>query len=529
MLYILYYCRFNSLTSLSTHLNTSHSGEGDKVNIVQYKTLPSYEAFSEWKAGEERLTQSSFVQRSGTKRATATEVTYFYCNRQGTYSPKGQGKRMTKKKGTCKLGNPCTAYIKCTKDVKTESVSIEYCTVHSHEPEIRHLRVTDDLRRSIAVKLQMGVPIDKILDDVRDNVWSTKGREHLINKQDIRNIGTQYCIDGVQRHTNDAVSVQAWIEELQKSDYNPVLLYKMQGVEDDIFEKDDFVLSIQTKFQFEMLKKFGNNTICIDSTHQTNHYSYPLNTMMVIDEYGEGVPVAYLLSNRETGDILKKIFNAIFARVGPLQPEVFMSDDAPQYFSAWQCVFGESTQTKKLLCRWHLDKTWRKAVKDKITEMDKKPSVYHHLLVLLNESNQTEFNKKLQSFLSWLQQEEMVEFLQYFQVNYCNRISEWATHSRQHASVNTNMHLEAFHRLVKCVYFQEKQNRRVDCLLNVLLRLTRDKAFERLQKTEDSKVTYRQSEVNKRHVNAEKSMSQIKISCISDTCWLVESSSQGVI
>ena len=52
----------------------------------------------------------------------------------------------------------------------------------------------------------MGMPIDKILDDVRDNVWCTMGREHLISKQDIRNIGTQYNIDGVQRHSNDAVS-----------------------------------------------------------------------------------------------------------------------------------------------------------------------------------------------------------------------------------------------------------------------------------------------------------------------------------
>ena len=348
-----------------------HGGEGDKENIlIQYKTLHSYEAFSEWKAQEERLTQSSFVQRTGTKRSTITEVTYFYYNRQGMYSPQGLGKRMT----TCKLGKPCTAYIKCTKYVKTNSVSIEYCTVHSHETEIRHLRITDDLRQSIAAKLQMGIPIDKILDDVRDNVWSTKGREHLISKQDIRNIGTCYSIDGVQRHTNDAVSVQAWVEELQNCDYNPVLLYKMQGVEDDAFERDDFVLSIQTKFQYEILKKFGKITVCIDSTHQTNHYSYVLNTLMVIDEYGEGIPVAYLLCNRETGDILKMFFSAIKARVGPLEPEVFMTDDAPQYFSAWQHVFGKGSKTKKLLCRWHLDKTWRKAIKEKITETDKKPT-----------------------------------------------------------------------------------------------------------------------------------------------------------
>ena len=55
------------------------------------------------------------------------------------------------------------------------------------------------------------------------------------------------------------------------------------------------------------------------------------------------------------------------------------------------------------------------------------------------------------------------------------------------------------HCLLKVVYFQQKQNRRVDALLNVLLKLSRDKAFERLQKLEKGKSSYRISEVNKRH------------------------------
>ena len=201
-----------------------------------------------------------------------------------------------------------------------------------------------------------------------------------------------------------------------------------------------------------------------------------------------------------------------------------MTDDAPHYFSAWQDIFGQSSKTKKLLCRWHIDKTWRKAVKERIQDVNKKPLVYHHLLVIQNESDIIEFNKKLQRFLSWLSQEEMTDFLQYFKQNYCNRISEWATHGRQYTSVNTNMHIEAFHRLVKCVYFQQKQNRRIDCLLNVLLKLTRDKAFERLRKIEDSKLSYRQLEINKRHKRAESlSNDQIVLTSTSENVWLVNS------
>ena len=37
--------------------------------------------------------------------------------------------------------------------------------------------------------------------------------------------------------------------------------------------------------------------------------------------------------------------------------------------------------------------------------------------------------------------------------------------------VNTNMHLEAFHRLLKVVYLGGKQNRRVDYLLSIIFKI----------------------------------------------------------
>lgn len=139
--------------------------------------------------------------------------------------------------------------------------------------------------------------------------------------------------------------------------YDPVLLYKVQGVKEltvgasDAFEEDDFALCIQTRFQCDMLKKFGNNAVCIDSTHCTNQYDFPLTTLMVIDEYGEGIPVAFMLSNRETGGVIASFFESIKSKVGIVEPQVFMTDDAPQYFSAWQVTFGTSSKTKKLVCR----------------------------------------------------------------------------------------------------------------------------------------------------------------------------------
>ena len=65
--------------------------------------------------------------------------------------------------------------------------------------------------------------------------------------------------------------------------------------------------------------------------------------------------------------------------------------------------------------------------------------------------------------------------------------------------MNTNMFMEAFHRVVKIVYLHHKQNWRIDNLLTVLLKIARDKAFERFRKVETGKSTHRLCEIRKRH------------------------------
>ncbi len=113
-----------------------------------------------------------------------------------------------------------------------------------------------------------------------------------------------------------------------------------------------------------MLRKFGNTTICIDTTHGTNMYDFHLLTVIVLDEYSEGVPVAWMISNREDSLMIIEFFKKLKERVGIISPLWFMSDDAEQFFTAWKAVFGHG-QTKKLLCAWHVDRAWR-ALRDSI-------------------------------------------------------------------------------------------------------------------------------------------------------------------
>lgn len=92
------------------------------------------------------------------------------------------------------------------------------------------------------------------------------------------------------RHAEDAVSVDLLVKELQKEKFNPVLLYKPQGIVDTSLPvpQDRFILALQTEFQQDMYQQYASSVICIDSTHKTNVYDFKLVTLMVVDEYGEG-------------------------------------------------------------------------------------------------------------------------------------------------------------------------------------------------------------------------------------------------
>ena len=125
---------------------------------------------------------------------------------------------------------------------------------------------------------------------------------------------------------------------------------------DDI-GKVDFLLSIQTEFQRDIMMEFDNNIICIDATHNTNMYDFYMITIVVVDEFGKGIPVGWAIRNREDGCILTQFFKNIHKRTAELMPNIFMSDDAEQHWNSWPAMYG-NTKTKKLLCKWHIDRAW---------------------------------------------------------------------------------------------------------------------------------------------------------------------------
>ena len=80
----------------------------------------------------------------------------------------------------------------------------------------------------------------------------------------------------------------------------------------EYLEQNDFVIALQTSLQAKMMKQLiPDKVLCIDSTHGTNGYAFTLVTLLGVDEFGEGYPLTWCLSNREDQLLLVNFFKAL--------------------------------------------------------------------------------------------------------------------------------------------------------------------------------------------------------------------------
>ena len=396
----------------------------------------------------DRDTNSWYVQVSGQKDGADVDTTYYYCNRSGHFKSKSTGQRRIKSQGTSKINAHCTACLIVSKDKINQCLRVlVHKTHYGHNTALGHLRIPNSARLALASQIMQGIDFQHILDNIRDSLGQHFHRIHLLTRKDISNIEKSYGLRGAQRHKDDATGVNIWVEEMQASGANPIILYKKQGEPqpencDNVSDKD-FILAIQTPLQAEMMRKLANNrVICVDGTHGTNSYDFTLITMVVIDEYGEGYPVAWCISNREDKFLVMNFFNAIKKKVGILHPKWFMTDLAEQFYNAWVSTFDNKPQ--KLVCTWHVDRAWREKLKQ-LKNRELEATLSHNLRVLLEETDTTKFEELLhQTLKEFNESKDTVDFGNYFKTHYAKTKEQWAGCYRRDVCKNTNMYVEAF-------------------------------------------------------------------------------------
>ncbi|XP_050300050.1 uncharacterized protein LOC126738662 isoform X2 [Anthonomus grandis grandis] len=520
---------FMSPSNFRRHLKNKHTEEKEENDTIPITFCPEkisrIKEFYKWKNSEESDSTARWIKACGTKNQRNGTPIYFYCNRSGKRRvlDAGKRKRAMKSQGSCKIDASCTSAI-ILKHV-AEGIKIKYFKTHyGHDKKMAHIPLSKDDKNMIASQLIQGVSHTEILKKIRQSLDINFERIHLTTKHDIHNIMQSYNLhDTAIRHQNDSQSVDLWVNQVQSSNENCILLYKKQGEDHPSFclKNEDFLLGLMTNCQGEMLKKFGiGGIICMDATHGTNPYDFKLVSILVVDDFGEGFPVAYLFSNREDYVVLKYFVTAVKESVGTIRAASFMSDDAEQYFAAWSSVM-DTVETKKLLCMWHVDRAWRSkviAIKDK----SKQAQVYKILCTLRQEADFTKFNEYLIGFMNVLSKDpDLRIFKDYFEKEYLPRCLVWAACFRVGTGINTNMYLESMHKVLKYIYLKGVACRRLDKTVHVLLQYVKDKQFERIIKLEKSKVTTKISRINKSHINAINSTNMIVSTC--ENGWIVTS------
>ena len=105
----------------------------------------------------------------------------------------------------------------------------------------------------------------------------------------------------------------------------------------------------------------------------------------------------------------------------------------------------------------------------------------------------------LQNLEHLIRSNDTKNFAKYFEIHYAYKKEQWASCYRRDATVNTNMYVEAFHRVLKYVYLKGRVNKRLDKFIYILLKFAHDKGFECLIKFEKGKSTERSSMISARH------------------------------
>ena len=174
-----------------------------------------------------------------------------------------------------------------------------------------------------------------------------------------------------------------------------------------------------------MLQKFGKNGALFDSTNGTNMYDFYLMTLLVIDEYGEGQPFGWCITNHEIQEFVEVFCQCIKEKSGIVQADWFMSDLAPQYYNAFSKV--NACSPKQLWCAWHVDKASREELNKKVKNHEVEVDAYKRLKYLGEMADCNVFDDYADGLVKSLLSSSITKaFGEYFQRHWVNRKEQWA-------------------------------------------------------------------------------------------------------
>ncbi|XP_065214382.1 uncharacterized protein LOC135841371 [Planococcus citri] len=382
------------------------------------------------------------------------------------------------------------------------------------------MRIPIKDRNEIASKIAAGVPFRRLQQDLNERMQEeefTSNKLLLATNDDFRNISKAFNIGNANSTIDtDMEDVEKFLNENEEF----VLFSKKQKETVDEYpelEKDDILIVLMSGTQKKLLQEFGK-MICMDGTHGISPYGFVLHTILVIDEFQEGIPAAFAISNKSDLPTMKAYISIVKKAVGVIQSQVIMSDMQPTYANAWQAVMGPA-EFGSFYCTWHVREAWRKNLK-KIADKSTRKEVYNDLMAVSCERSIADFSTKLENFLDkYTAIDGCNDFIEYFKSNYYNSQEQWAYCYRFHIGINTNMYLEAFHKKLKYHIGDTKKIRLLFFGLNLLKTCILQLYRERLRKKFIGKLSFKLRNLRARHKEALKSAEEFVVSTSDENAW----------
>ncbi|XP_065642349.1 uncharacterized protein LOC136073980 [Hydra vulgaris] len=299
---------------------------------------------------------------------------------------------------------------------KNGVTNVQYIKTHNHSVNITNTMyqpIPGNIKKIISAKLSLGVTVNTVYRDLRESFGDRQNRndeDAVLTKSPLL---TKKNISVINR-------------ALKSEDFNSILVYKPQGqqtviglkVYDNIdLNKDSFVVGIQKKHQLSMFKKHSSQIVCIDATHCTNQYAFPLVTLLVRDDFKRGYPVAFLISNHADEQIITPFLEEIKRRCNhSVKVNAVMTDDDFSGWNSFNNVFGD---VHHLLCKWHVKRAWRNKL-PLVGPSNLQEEVFRILETIIDEKNPDVFLSTMNGFVK-AYEHKCPNFISYFVTYYAPR------------------------------------------------------------------------------------------------------------
>lgn len=276
----------------------------------------SFDEFVSWKKEIEQTTATCFI-----KRIVTPTSGYYQCHRSGFHKTKGHTKRQMKLTGSCKINGFCPASI--SMKLKENQCHVLYISTHvGHMNDLKHIRLTADERRSIALQLAKKKPRKEILKSIRCSLPDDDLRRiHLTNRKDIINIENslnRLDNDDVVKHPADPMSISFWVNNHNNSEHIALVTYNPQDVEST--EIPEYVTELEIK---------DDSSLVCDSNNYLNNGSSIGNgekdKEMLEDSMKEiSIPMDNELSLKDENLKLVQEFRTLISRIRNVEQVMFV-------------------------------------------------------------------------------------------------------------------------------------------------------------------------------------------------------------